>query len=546
MKWFLNLKTQSKLFVCFGLMMVFLVTVTYLAYRDIADIQQSQASLYKVDFANAVELKDIRSNQNAVRAVSLNMILENDKSEQKKLYDEVKSRTKESSENMQKLIKRNEQDAFLLGRLRNFQSIREAFNQTRETQTIPAIFSGNLELAKDLLMGVQKKRNNQLRSSADEMISYIDKKVRSNIEQSERRTKDSIRIFISVSVIAIISAFALALLLTKLISSPLVDVSLAAQRIASGDLTGRAFSTNDRADEVGVLMKTFTQMTENLRRVIGEVREGISVLASSSSEILAATTQVASGASETATAVSQTTTTVEEVKQTALVSSQKAKHVSESSQKAAQISQSGKKASEETITGMQRIREQTESVAESIVRLSEQSQAIGEIIATVNDLAEQSNLLSVNAAIEAAKAGEQGKGFAVVAQEVKSLAEQSKQATGQVRAILMDIQKATSSTVMATEQASKAVEAGVKQSTESGESIQLLTDSIAEAAQAATQIAASSQQQLVGMDQTALAMENIKQASAQNVASTKQAETAAQNLHELGQKLKKLVEQYKV
>src|SRR4030067_173625 len=109
---------------------------------------------------------------------------------------------------------------------------------------------------------------------------------------------------------------------------------------------------------------------------------------------------------------------------------------------------------------MHRIQEQMESIAQSIVRLSEQGQAIGEIIATVNDLAEQSNMLAVNAAIEAAKAGEQGKGFAVVAQEVKSLAEQSKQATAQVRTILGDIQKATSGAVMATEQGSKAGETG--------------------------------------------------------------------------------------
>ena len=189
---------------------------------------------------------------------------------------------------------------------------------------------------------------------------------------------------------------------------------------------------------------------------------------------------------------------------------------------------------EETLAGMNRIREQMEFIAGSIVRLSEQSQAIGEIIATVNDLAEQSNLLAVNAAIEAAKAGEQGKGFAVVAQEVKSLAEQSKQATAQVRGILGDVQKATSAAVMATEQGSKVVEAGVKQSAEVNEAIRQLGESIAEAAQASTQIAASSQQQVVGMDQVAQAMESIKVASAQNVAGTKQAEAAAQQLHEPG------------
>jgi methyl-accepting chemotaxis protein len=210
------------------------------------------------------------------------------------------------------------------------------------------------------------------------------------------------------------------------------------------------------------------------------------------------------------------------------------------------VGQTGKHSVDESIQGMHRIQEQMGLIVQSIVRLSEQSQSIGEIISTVNDLAEQSNLLAVNAAIEAAKAGEQGKGFAVVAQEVRSLTEQSKQATGRVRSILGDIQKTISSAVMSSEQGSKAVEAGVKQSAVAGESIQTLTENVASSAQVAAQIAASNQQQLVGMDQLAVAMESIKQASSQNLAATKQVETGAQTLNELGQRLKTLAEQYKV
>ncbi len=372
--------------------------------------------------------------------------------------------------------------------------------------------------------------------------------------------------------------------ITRNISLPLNNISVVAEKIATGDL-GVTVPASDRSDEVGRLSRTFSAMirsfqemaviaqqiaasdlrvqvkpqserdvlgnafatmVQSLRKTTADLAEGVNVLASSASEILAATTQVASGAAETGTAIAQTTTTVEEVKQTAQNASEKAKYVSETAQKTTQVAHAGRKAVDASIEGMKRIQSQMESIAESVVKLSEQSQAIGEIIATVNDLAEQSNLLAVNAAIEAAKAGEQGKGFAVVAQEVKSLAEQSKQATAQVRTILNDIQKATSAAVLATEQGSKAVESGVKQSSEAGESIRQLSDSIVEAAQAATQIAASSQQQMVGTDQVAMAMENIKQASSQNVAGTKQAETAAHNLHSLGQKLKGLVEQYKV
>jgi hypothetical protein len=272
-----------------------------------------------------------------------------------------------------------------------------------------------------------------------------------------------------------------------------------------------------------------------------QLRETINQLATSSSEILTTTAQVASGSAETASAVSETTATVEEVKQTVLLASQKAGYVSESAQQTAQAVQVGQQALERMIDGMGGIRAQTAATADAIARLSEQSQAIGEIIASVNDLAEQSNLLAVNAAIEAAKAGEQGKGFTVVAQEIKSLAQQSKQATAQVRAILSDIQKATTAAVMATDLNGKAVEAGVQESAAAGDAIRLLADNISAAARAALQIAASSQQQMVGMDQVALAMENIKQASAQNMAGTRQAEIAARDLHEMGDRLKQLV-----
>lgn len=321
----------------------------------------------------------------------------------------------------------------------------------------------------------------------------------------------------------------------------LQDIATAAERIAAGDLTARIVPQSSQ----DVLGNALSTMLESLRKMTQEIGEGINVLAASSSEIVASTTQVASGSAETATAVSQTMATVEEVKQTSQLAAEKARQVSETALRTVEISKSGRKSVDESVESMHRIQEQMESIAESIVRLSEQGQAIGEIIATVNDLAEQSNLLAVNAAIEAAKAGDQGKGFAVVAQEVKSLAEQSKQATAQVRTILGDIQKATGGAVMATEQGNKAVEAGVKLSAEVGESIRVLAESIAEAARAATQIAVSAQQQLVGMDQAVLAIQNIREASIQNMASTKQTEGAAHNLHELGVRLKQLVARYR-
>ncbi len=336
-----------------------------------------------------------------------------------------------------------------------------------------------------------------------------------------------------------------AFFMARRIANPIQAISETIARVAEGDLRVQVPEI-DADDEVGALAVSVRNMVESQRKLTRQIQRGIKVLASSSSEISSTTSQLASITTETATAVTETATTVEEIKQTAQVSNETARHVSESSQKAVQISQTGKLATEDTVDGITRIKAQMDSIAESIIRLNEQSQAIGEIISSVDDLAEQSNLLAVNAAIEAAKAGEQGKGFAVVAQEIKNLAMQSKHSTEQVRTILNDIQKATSASVAATEQGSKAVESGVSQSSAAGESIVALANTIDDSAQAAMQIAASSHEQLVGMDQVAAAMESINEATAQNVKSVKVLEVSAGKLYDLGQRLIALVEQYKV
>lgn len=329
------------------------------------------------------------------------------------------------------------------------------------------------------------------------------------------------------------------------IAQPLKKLSEKVEHMAKGDLTV-SIDPGDRTDEVGDLMRSFNDMMNNLRRQTQDMKEGASTLASAISQISATVAELASSAAETSTSISEITTTVEEVKQTSHLSNDKAKEVADGAREATRISHSGSKATEETVVGMHRIKEEMEYVAESILKLSDQTQSVGEIIGAVNDLADQSNLLSVNAAIEASKAGEYGKGFTVVAQEVKSLADQSKEATNQVKGILSDIQKATGTAVMATERGSKAVESGVSLSSEAGEAIGTLASNVEDSARVAMQIAVSNQEQLVGIDQLATAMQSIKDASEQNVDAAHQMEKAATDLNELATTLKELADQYQV
>ncbi len=333
----------------------------------------------------------------------------------------------------------------------------------------------------------------------------------------------------------------------RVVLDSLIDAGVADTRIATDQATMSA-RTDAEAARMTLLFGFLLTiaigvfLAWRLIRVIREpLQETSGGLASSAAEILAVATQQAASANETMAAVSETVATVDEVSQTSEQASQRARAVAESAQRAAEIARNGRQSVENSIEAMDSVRQRVESIADSILALAEQAQAIGEIITAVNDIAEQTNLLALNAAVEATRAGEHGRGFAVVASEIKSLAEQAKRSTVEIRQILNEIQRATSAAVMATEQGTKQASAGSRQAGEAGDTIRALSDAVTHAAQAAAQIVASAGQQAIGMEQIRQAIGNIHEATQQNLTSSKQAETAATELNRLGSVLIEMV-----
>ena len=317
-----------------------------------------------------------------------------------------------------------------------------------------------------------------------------------------------------------------------------------AGQVAAGDLT-RSLDVHSN-DELGRLGGHLNTMSGSLREMTGQVRDGVHGMSSASAEILATVSEHTASANEQSAAVNQVTATVNEVRAAAEQTAQKAGDVVGLAQASVRVGQEGTESVEAMLAGMAEIRAKVEAIAGDVLALSERSQQIGEVIAVVNDIADQSNLLALNAAIEAAKAGEQGKGFAVVAAEVRNLATQSKGATGKVRGILGEIQKATNAAVLATEQGSQKVEQGMGLAQRAGGVIGELAETIREAAQAVQQIAASAKQQSTAMDQIAAAMRDVNQATVQFVAGARQSQTAAEGLNGLARQLQTLTERYKV
>lgn len=492
-----RISTRTKLL--FGILVIVLAITTILvvSYFNLTSIQKSQYAM-----TNSLEtinlLTQIRSDENRLRALVLEMIIVEDR-EHKELMERqvverhgtIETRVDSVLNNLSQYPQLREDVAIL------FDSMLVVHKNRIVNMELAK--SGKTKEAIDLVTTSQESKYNRVRSGLLEVEKHLAASTLMEKAEVESKTQRTITILIISGVIIFLIALWFVIGVLKL-----------------------------------------------LKRISTEINNGVNVLGTSAAEILTTVTEVSTGATETATAVSETTTTIEEIRQTALLASQRAQAVLEISNRAAAIAETGKLSVSQTIDGMKKINQQMTLITESVVRLSDQNRSIGEITSTVNDVADQTNLLAVNASIEAAKAGEHGRGFAVVAQEIRSLAEQSKQATAQVKIILNEIQKAINQAVIATEQGTKAVEHGNRLAVQSGDTIEQLADGVDEAVQSVIQISNSSQQQMAGMDQIVPAMENIKQASDQNATGMRQTQMAAQSLNDLGISLKKILEKYNI
>lgn len=329
---------------------------------------------------------------------------------------------------------------------------------------------------------------------------------------------------------------------TAELSGALRDYTSFVERVATGQLNSRvALPGNAELARLGTRLNEMTASLSEMASRTDKTSHGLMAMVTS---LLDSVGVQSSGASQQAAAINETTTTLEEIRSISRQTQEKAETLGETAERTRSEGERGAQIVDKTIQSMEVVRTQVNDIAEKIVALSEQTHQIGEITDTVNSLAQQLKMLSLNASIEAAKAGEAGKGFAVVAAEVKELAEQSQQATVQVNAILLDIRRATDKAVMATEEGSKGVDRGTQMVQQVGDAMKSLMDAIREAALSSQQIVAAVRQEGIGIDQIATAMRDINHATRQAVDSTEQTKKSAEQLSTLSQEMRESVRLY--
>jgi len=314
-------------------------------------------------------------------------------------------------------------------------------------------------------------------------------------------------------------------------------------QIARGDLTLRGKVTNDA---LGNVVDSVNYMLDNFVRVLERVRKSAIDVASNANEILLSSEDMSAGATQQDQEITNTSSAVEELTVSMKQVSNNAEASAEAARRALDAAEQGNRAVRDTLEGMQRIRASVQATAKKIKSLGDRSLEISEIINVINDITEQTNLLALNAAIEAARAGEAGRGFAVVADEVRKLAEHSRTATKDIAALIKAIQAETNEAVVVMEEGTKEVEVGAKLADQAGKALEAISSVVRQSAELVQEISLASKQQVRGTEGVANAMQIISNITRQTSQGARQTARTVEHMVKLSEQLNEALSQFRI
>jgi methyl-accepting chemotaxis protein/NAD-dependent dihydropyrimidine dehydrogenase PreA subunit len=314
-------------------------------------------------------------------------------------------------------------------------------------------------------------------------------------------------------------------------------------KFADGDLN--IYIENDKNDEIGKLCRGLNKAVGSIRQLIITLTESIQATASASAQISSSSEEMAAGAQEQSAQASEVASAVEEMTKTIFETSKNTSIAAESAKNSGQKAKEGGVVVNETIGGMNKIAEVVSKSAETVFALGQNSEKIGEIVQVIDDIADQTNLLALNAAIEAARAGEQGRGFAVVADEVRKLAERTTKATKEIAIMIKKIQKDTEEAVDSMKQGTLEVEDGKKYAIKAGEVLREIVEGAEKVSDIVVQVAAASEEQSATAEQIGKSIESMNSVTQESSSGIQQIARAAEDLNRLTNNLQDMISKFK-
>ncbi|WP_421668897.1 methyl-accepting chemotaxis protein [Pseudomonas viridiflava] len=400
-------------------------------------------------------------------------------------------------------------------------------------------------------VGVYRDSQAASKAALEKMTALGVKMLATSSDMIDRQNKSrdaesdhAVMMIIAATVLALLLSVLAAWIITRQITTPLQETLEVVERVAAGDLS-RNLNVN-RKDELGKLQSTIQRMTVSLRELVGGIRDGVTQIASAAEELSAVTEQTSAGVNNQKVETDQVATAMHEMTATVQEVARNAEEASEAAVAADQQAREGERVVNEAIAQIERLASAVGNSSEAMGALKQESEKIGSVLDVIKSVAQQTNLLALNAAIEAARAGEAGRGFAVVADEVRSLAQRTQKSTEEIEALIVSLQSGTQQAASVMDSSRELSASSVDLTRRAGGSLENITKTVSAIQSMNQQIAAAAEQQSATAEEINRSIINVRDVSEQTSAASEETAASSIELARLGTHLQTLVSRFTV
>ena len=536
-----NQKIGTRLMLGFIFLAVLIAGVGLFGLSQMSSIKNSLDDIYgnryqKIDMTSTIQERFYRTQLGFRDAV-----MAPDQAGVTKELDKMADNAKVVSANLEKLTKAMvSEDGKAL--IKKFADVRAAYSKERG-KLVEHLKAGRQKEAREglvLLIPHMQAYNGAIK----DIQKFQEQHMKKAVEQAEENYARSRWIVIAAAIAGFLLAVVFGILLTQSITRPLQEAVMVSEQVAAGDLTVKIKSSSK--DETGMLLHALSGKTQKLKDMIGEIQLASQSVASGSDELSASSEEITRTMNEQSSRATQIATSAEEMSQTVLDVAKNASTIATTSVETGEIARKGADIVQNSARESQMIAETVQRSTSVMQTLGQKSQQIGEIIGVINDIADQTNLLALNAAIEAARAGEQGRGFAVVADEVRKLAERTGKATAEIGEMIRSIQTEVDDAIGAMEETNTKVETGLRYSTEAGEQLSHIVQSVDALQHMVQQIASATEEMSSTSEMISGDIQGIASGAKEISSGSDQIAQSSSELARLSGQLRNIVAQFKV